>query len=113
MPSFARRDGRDARPHTLLDAELFAGFGAEAFGGPGGFPDYVDIGVADAGKLLDAGFDLSADVYVLGTPLGGEGHVDGDVLLALRKIVEADVVDESKIDNVDGDFGVVALLKGV
>src|SRR5580658_8934560 len=98
---------------TLFDAQLFAGFGAEAFGSPGGFPDDVDVGVADAGELLDAGLYLSADIDVLGASLGGEGHIDGDILLAFGKIVEADFVDEAEVDDVNGDFGVVALTECV
>ena len=63
--------------------------------------------------MLDAGFDLGADVDVLGAALSGEGHIDGDILLAFGYVVEADVVDQAEIDDVDGDFGIVALLECV
>ena len=53
----------------LLDAELFFGVGAKAFGSPGRSPDYVDLSIADAGQLLEARFDLGADVDVLGAAL--------------------------------------------
>ena len=59
--------GLGPSPCGLLDAELFAGVGAEAFGGPGGSPDDVDRGVADSGELFETGLDLGADVDVFGT----------------------------------------------
>jgi hypothetical protein len=63
--------------------------------------------------LLDAGLDLGADVDVLGAALSGEGHIDGDVLLTFGYVVEADFIDQAEIDDVDGDFGIVALLECV
>jgi hypothetical protein len=52
---------------------------------------------------------LRADVDVLGAALGGEGHIDGDVLLTFGCVVQANVIDEAEVDDVDGDFGIVAL----
>ncbi len=101
---------------ALLDAELLAGVGTEALGGPGGSPHDIDVGVADAGQLLEAGFDLGADVDVFGTTLRGEGHVDGDVLLGFLGILggrggELNGIDEAEVDDVDGDLGIVATLQ--
>src|SRR5208282_6626650 len=42
-----------------------------------------------------------------------EGHIDGDVLLTFGYVVEADFIDQAEIDDVDGDFGIVALLECV
>src|SRR5260370_2604529 len=93
---------------ALLDAELVAGVGTEALGGPGGSPHDIDVGVADAGQLLEAGFDLGADVDVFGTTLRGEGHVDGDVLLGFFGSLggaggELNGVDEAGVDEVGRD----------
>ncbi len=59
--------------------------------------------------MLDSGLNLRADVDVLGAALGGEGHIDGDILLTFGCFVEADVIDQAEIDDVDGDFGIVTL----
>ena len=50
---------------------------------------------------------------MFGAALGGESHIDGDVLLTFGDVVEADFIDQTEIDDVDGDFGVVALLECV
>ena len=107
--------------NPLLDAELFAGVGAEALGGPGGSPDYIHGGVADAGQLLEARFYLGADVDVLGAALRGEREIDGDVLFGLvlfrclgilgGRGSEYDRIDEAEVDDVDGDLGIVATLQ--
>src|ERR1022692_1328941 len=107
---------RSAAAVCSLDAELFAGFGAEAFGGPGRGPHHIHGAVADAGQLLDAGFDLRADVDVLGAALRGEGHFDGDVLLRFVGIVggrggKVHFVDQAQVDDVDRDLRIVATLQ--
>ena len=61
--------GWGARSLGLLYAELFLGIRAQAFRGPGRSPDHIDSGGADSGQLFEAGFDLGADVDVLGTAL--------------------------------------------
>src|SRR5271155_2962919 len=70
---------------SSLDAELFAGIGAEALRGPGGSPDNVNCGVADARQLFESRFHLSANVDMLGAALRGEGHIHRDVLLVLLR----------------------------
>ena len=111
------REARIAKPGSpLLDAELFAGFGAQSFRGPRWSPNYVDGGVADAGELFEARFHLRADINVLGTAGRRQGHVDGDVLLRLdwiggclaRSLCEVYFVNEAEVDNVHWDLGVVA-----
>lgn len=42
-------EAESRKPGALLDAELFSGVGAEAFGGPGRSPHHVHRAVADAG----------------------------------------------------------------
>src|SRR5262252_1713227 len=99
----------------LLDSELLACVRAQALRGPRRSPDNVYRCIADAGQLLETGFDLFADGHVSRAALGGEGHVDGDVLF--RAIVwnlsETDFVDQSQVHDIDWNFRVVALLKSV
>jgi hypothetical protein len=63
--------------------------------------------------LLDTGLDLGADVYVFGAALGGESHVDGYILLTFWQVIEANVVDQAEVNDVDGNLGIVALLERV
>jgi hypothetical protein len=100
----------------LLDAQLFSGVGAEAFGRPGRSPYNINGAIADAGQLLDAGFNLSADVYMLGAALRGEGHFDGYVLLGVVCTMsggggKVHFVDQAKIDDIDRNLGIVAALQ--
>lgn len=84
----------DGVPKTaLLDAELLAGVGAEAFGGPGGSPHHIYSRVADAGQLLEARFYLRADVDVLGAALRSQSQIDGDILFVFRRRDEHDRID--------------------
>ena len=77
-----RISGQQVGP-GLFDTELFPRLGAEALWCPGRGPDNIDGAGADAGQLLEAGFNLRADVDVFGATLGGEGHLDGYVLLLI------------------------------
>src|ERR1700733_1379442 len=98
-----------------LNTELFSGFGAEAFGSPGRSPHYIHGAVADARQLLDARFNLGADVDVLGASLGGQGHFDGDILLRFFRTLEGHggkihLGDQAQVDNVDRNLGIVTTL---
>jgi hypothetical protein len=50
---------------------------------------------------------------VLGAALGCEGHVDGDVLLTFGHLVEADVVNQAEINDIDWNLRILTLLKCV
>jgi hypothetical protein len=92
----------------LLDAELFPRVRAEAFGRPRRSPDNIDSAIADAGQLLEAGFNLRADIDVFGATLGGKGHLDSNVLLLVFRRREIHFVNQTEIDNIDRDFRIIA-----
>src|SRR5208337_1692816 len=65
----------------------------------------------------EARFYLRADVDVLGAAGRSEGHVDGHVLFGQLGCVGGDGrevhgIDETEVDDVDGNLGVVATLQG-
>ena len=100
----------------LLDSELLSCIGAETFGGPRWSPNDIHSAVTDAGELFDAGFNLGADVDVLGAALRGEGHFDGNILLRSIGILgrgggKIHFVDEAKVDDVDRNLRIVATLE--
>jgi hypothetical protein len=67
--------------------------------------------------LLKTGFYLSADVDMLGAAGRCETHFDGDILLGLLwrfgwDFREGHGVDESEVDDVDRNLGIVAASQG-
>jgi hypothetical protein len=50
---------------------------------------------------------------VLRAALGCEGHIDGNVLLTFGHLVEANVVNQPEINDIDWDLRIVTLLKRV
>lgn len=96
----------------LLDAELFAGGGGDAVRRPGRGPGEVDGGLAELLESGEAVLDSLDDLVVGGAALRGHGDVDLDLLTrehAGRVGIgrEVDAVDESEVDDVDGQLGVV------
>src|SRR5207302_2769363 len=95
----------------LFDAELFLGLRAEAFRSPRRSPYYIHGSVANSRQLLQSRLHLHADVDVLRTALGGQRHIDADILLLLLGRSEVDLVDQPEIDNVHRDFRIIATLQ--
>ena len=50
---------------------------------------------------------------MLGATLRGERHFDGNVLLVVGHGIQVDVVDQAEVNDVDGNFRIVALAQGI
>lgn len=87
----------------LEKAEFEADVFGDAVDGEGRFPDEFDVGVFDAGDIAGGLFDLARKGSGDGAGGGCEGH--SEVYGAVG--VDVDPVDETKVVDVDRDFGVV------
>ena len=104
---------------VAIETENFAAGWGDVAGRPSGSAENVDCGVAD-------GFDTSEPVGNLGAELRlcrfgwtGENQVDVDAVLlrdagntcagSVFVLGEGDGADEAKIDDVAGEFGIVAV----
>ena len=104
-------DEEKARVGALHDAELhLADFGDHGLV-PWRVPDEFDIGFVDAGEGFDLGFGFLGEDGAHAAAGGGEGHLDGDEGAVAVAWGDLAIVDEAEVDDVDGDFGVVAGLE--
>src|SRR5580704_10435992 len=91
-----------------VDAELLAGRFADHAGIPGGLPDYLNVDVAHFREGANPLLHLLGNLLGRRATLRGKGHFDGDV----AGVVVLDVVDQPQVNDIDGDFRVVALAHG-
>jgi len=91
-------------PETPLQESklLFCGV-AQATGVPGRVPDHLHVDGLDTGNLSQVRPHVLADETVRRAAPGGECHHHVHAI-----IVDLDIVDQSQVDEIDGDFGVVA-----
>src|SRR4029077_9952049 len=102
-----RRRYRPQPCFGLLDPELLPGVSTQAFRCPGGAPDDIHMSRSYARELFQPGTDLIADLNVGRAALGCEGHFYSDILLFVGDRLEAYFVNQTQIDDIHWDFGVV------
>ena len=74
---------------------------------PGRVPDDFDAGCFDAGEVEELLLRIARDGRTHTATGGGEGHFDKDLIATGGQGLDAEVVNETEVHNVDGDFGVV------
>ena len=94
----------------LHHAELHFTFLGNHFLVPSRFPDYFDFGFADVVEGHDARLSIGRDDGAHATTGGGEGHLDVNFDFLGVGFVDGAIVDKAKINDVDGNLGVVDLL---
>ena len=101
------------RPTLALNqAEDHFAFFADHVLVPGWVPDDVDFGFAHAGDAFELAFGVFGDGGTHATAGSGHGHVHVELVAALKALFGVERVNQSQIDNVDGNFGVEDLFEG-
>ena len=97
---------------ALLDAQNPAALGGDHALMPGRIPNDLDAGVLDVGEHEDLLLGIARDGGAHAAAGGGEGHLDEDLSLAAGEKINAHVVDQAEVDDIDGDFRVVTGAEG-
>src|SRR5947209_5596113 len=93
-----------------MDPQQGTSFRRNLFGGPWRIPNNLDIGFEDARQIEKLILRVGGDGSPHTATLGGERHLHFNAS-AICKFVDMHVVDKAQVDNVDGNFGVVACLE--
>lgn len=101
------------RFRRLEHIELQFGGLAHHAGIPDGVEHHVDMDIAYSRNELDTPFDIPRNDWTHAAPRGGQRHGDKDIRLAWDGIIDLDVVDEPELDNIHGNFRVVAFFQRV
>lgn len=74
---------------------------------PGRVPDDLDDSFFHAGKVKKFLLGVAGDGCTHAAAGRGQGHLDGDEAVAAGQRLDVKIIDETEVDDVDGNLGVV------